>query len=253
MSNPSKRIYTRTGNQAYKDYLARIKNEKNKGKKTKAKQQKPAQTSSSGFSLEDLADCYRINGIQYRNGIYQVDLAKTLLDNGASKTQDQWANYSKEAIANNQFYLGDFPLYHSLFSALFSNKDNPNYKDKIEEARTFAGKMCKNNWLMTLTRTKYKAIGKDEIIHNFGMQDQYKINENIAGLDEFVKNGSNKEVYKAILGMDDINLINQVYNWISGKDAFLWRINSKQDIECVARFNANLDRAYLDCSGYPSN
>ncbi len=113
------------------------------------------QPKNTNFSLEDLTDFYRINGVQYRNNTYTVDLSKSLLDNEASKTQDQWVEYSKEAIAKNDFYLGDFPLYHSLFTALFRNKDKQ-HKQKIEKVREFLKDNLFKHWLMTLTRIKYK-------------------------------------------------------------------------------------------------
>jgi hypothetical protein len=207
-----------------------------------------------GFSLEDLTDCWRVNNVNYRNGIYTIDLAKKLLDNGAEKTQDQWIEYSKQAILKNEFYLESFPLYHALFSSLFFNKENAQFKDKIEEARNFVSEMCIKYWLTTLTRIRHKAIGKDNVIHNYGMQDQHIIDENIIGDDEFVKNASDINVYKAILGNDDIILINNIYNWISGKDAYLYRLNNKpkKDHERVARFDTADDRFWLCCYGDPA-
>ncbi|HLC56788.1 MAG TPA: hypothetical protein VJJ23_06125, partial [Candidatus Nanoarchaeia archaeon] len=51
--------------------------------------EKPGETGSGNltvdFSLEDLTGSYRITGIQYRNGIYTVNLFKELLP---CQTQD---------------------------------------------------------------------------------------------------------------------------------------------------------------------
>ena len=74
-------------------------------KKRKPKQKVITQTASpeeilhlsKDFSLEELTDFYRINGISYRNEIYTVDLSKTLLE---SRTQDQHANQRKNAGSN---------------------------------------------------------------------------------------------------------------------------------------------------------
>jgi len=203
-------------------------------------------------SLEDSVDFWRVNNVNYRNGIYTVDLAKTLLDNGNTKKQNEWAEYSVNAKKNNGFYTGDFPLYHALFTELYKLRENPGMRDIAEEARSFLQEMFEQHWLMTLTRIKYKKNGKDVVAHNFNTSREYQIEENIIGPDEWVKDTSNKDVYRAILGDDDINRINEVYKWITGKNAYLWRVNSKSDTERVARFYAVSLRADLDCCGVPS-
>jgi len=205
------------------------------------------------FSLEDLAYYWTINGVQYRNGIYQVDLLKTLLDNKAKKTQDEWVEYSKKAIAKNEFYVGDFPLYHALFTALFKNKDDSRYKDNINKVKEFISKNMFDYWLTTLTRIRYKAQGKDEVIHNYKMQDQYEIQENIIGGDGYITQINPQNELNAILGSNNISLINNVYKWITGSEVYLLRVNSKprEDDEYVAGFNAYSNGAYLYCDRIP--
>ena len=195
---------------------------------------------SSDFSLEDLTDSYRVAGINYRNDIYQVDLKKDLLDNGNSKTQDEWIEYTKNAMQNNKFYVGDMPLYYSLFQTLFKNKDNAQFKDNIEEARKFLQKTCKDYWLMTLSRINYNKPGKDIITHDYGLQDKLEVQEDIIGSDGFISQLNPEKELKAVLGSSDINEINQVYDWISGKNAYIWRINSKpeQNDERIVGFSS---------------
>ena len=201
-------------------------------------------TGSTDFSLEDLTDFYRINGVNYRNEAYQVDLKKDLLENKAQKTQDEWIGYTKNAMQNNEFYVGDMPLYHSLFQTLFKNKDNAQFKDNIEEARKFLHKMCKSDWFVTLSRIKYKTQGKDIITHNYGLQDKIEIQEDIIGDDGFISQLNPQKELKAVLGSDNINKINQVYNWISEKEAYIWRLNDKpkQDAERIVGFSSVVDR-----------
>ena len=209
---------------------------------------------STDFSLEDLTDFYRINGVNYRNEAYQVDLKKDLLDNRAQKTQDEWAEYSKKAIKNNEFHVGGMPLYHSLFAALFKNKDNAQYKDNIEKARKFLQKTCKDSWLMTLSRINYTNQGKDIIIHNHGLQDKLEVLEDIIGYAWFIFQLDSEKELKAVLGSNDINEINQVYNWISGKNAYILRLDSKpnQNVERAVGFVSDDDRFWLDWYGDPS-
>ena len=231
----------------HKDYLEDL---KRKGTKPPP----PNPTLKGDFSLEDLADFWTIHGISYRNEIYTVDLQKILLDNGSSKTQQQWSEFSKQAIQNNGFYVGNYPLYHSLFSSLYKNKGNQTYKDKIEEIRQFLKDKFFNHYLITLTRIIYTTSGKDKVIHNYGLNDQYETKEDIIGPNELVKTASNKAPYKALLDTDDIDEINNIYKWITEKDAYLWRINKKpkkKEDERVAGFGADSSRAFLGCPGDP--
>ena len=59
--DPSRRIHLRTGNEAYKDYLDRVKNESKASKSKKDKQTHVTTIPSTEFSLEDLTDFYRVN------------------------------------------------------------------------------------------------------------------------------------------------------------------------------------------------
>jgi hypothetical protein len=202
----------------------------------------PNLQSNSGF--------WTIENVPYRNQLLQVDLLKELLDNGNAKTQDKWSKYSKMAKRSGDFYVGDFPLYHSLFASLYNLKD----KSNIEEIRSFLQKQFKEKWLTTLTKIKYNPKGNDEIIHNYNLADEYSFHDSFIGPDEYVKDSNNKTNYKSLLGSDNLQEINSVYKWITEKDAYLWRINSKPKTldERVARFDALSGRAGLSCNWYPS-
>ena len=210
---------------------------------------------SLGFSLEDKLNFWRFSNINYKNGIYQVDLAKSLLDNGNSKTQDEWIEYSRQAQRNNDFYLADFPLYFAVKLSLYENRNHSKYKDKIQEAKEFIKKNMFDYWLMTSTRVQYKKQGKDTIIHDYGLPDQYEIQENFVEIDGFIANPKTKAqpALNALLNLPTITPkeVNDVYKWLTEKDAYLIRVNSKSDTERVAWFGADSGWADLGCGGYP--
>ncbi len=215
------------------------------------KAQKPAvirEVNAKETGIEDLTDFWRVHGVNYRDRIHTVDLQKTLLDDRNTRTQDEWAEYSRQAKNQGGFYVGDFPLYHSLFTALFKNK-NGKGKGIAEQTRSFFQNEFFDKWLTTLTRITYNAPGGDRIEHNYGMPDKYTIDRQIIGPDEWVKDAINGGVYEAILGTEDTTEIQEVYKWITGEDAYLWRLNSKpeKDEVRVAGFDADSDRAYLSC------
>ena len=204
---------------------------------------------SGEFSINNNPNFWAVTGVNYRDGIYHVDLQKELLDNGDSKTQDQWSEYSK----TNEFKLGDFPLYHSLFQALYQNRDSSN-KHLVEQAKQFIKEKMFKNWLMTLTRIKYMpSPNKDIVIHNYKMPDQYNVSDDFVGPDEWVKKLKEKNTFKALLGSDNLQEINNIYKWITEKDAHIWRVNSKleKQKERVAGFVAFSGRALLSCAWDP--
>ena len=219
---------------------------------------KPEEEKKQETNLEALTDFWTISNVEYRNGIYTVDLAKTLLDDGNAKTQEQWADYSKQAQKSNGFYAGDFPLYHAIFTTLFKNR-NGKQKDNIEEIRQFIKQKMIEKWLTTLTRIQYNPKKqKDKVMHNYNMPDQYIIEaDSFIGKDGLIKDTANvKEPLHALLStQQDVKEINNVYKWLTDVDARIWRINSevKNPEERVARFNVNSDRASLDCDRNPQN
>ena len=209
-------------------------------------------------NLETLEDFWTIGNVEYRNGIYTVDLAKELLDNGNTKTQEQWAEYSKQAKQNNSFHTGDFPLYHAIFTTLFNNR-NGKQKNDVEEIRQFIKQKMVEKWIMTLTRIQYNPKKqKDKVIHNYNLPDQYPIEtDSFVGDDGYIKSTNNvKAPLQTLLDTkQNVNEINDVYKWLTDVDAYLWRVNSevKNTDERVARFVAFSVRAYLDCDGDPQD
>ncbi len=221
---------------------------------------KPASTSSGGSSgslpptnsrLDSTIDYWSIPSVQYRGGIYIVDLAKSLLDGGNKKTQDEWIAYAKEAQPKDEFYTGDMPLQHAIFTATFQLEESAGK----EEIRQFVKKHMFERWLMTTTRIYYQPQGSTEdiIVHNKGL-DEYQSRENFVFPDEYVKDSTRPSNYKALLDVDNLEEINKVYQWLTEKNAYLWRNNSRtRNVEeRVARFVAGSGRAWFYCDRNPS-
>ena len=202
----------------------------------------------SNLGIQSTKDYWQIPEVEYKGETSIYDLAKTLLDNGNAKTQDKWAEHRKIAEPKGYFYLADMPLYHAIFTAAFKQ---PNSNQK-EEIRRFIQEQIRSKYPITLTRIQYTPKGKDKIIHNFGTNEQYDLEEYIAGPDRKIES-EDRNALNALLGTDNINEINEVYNWINNKPIYIWRVNEKpeQIEERVAGFIANSDRFNLNCSGSP--
>src|SRR3989344_4184184 len=197
------------------------------------------------LGIKSTEDYWQIPGVEYRGETSMYDLSKTPLP---SKTQEEHANQRKIAMQNNDFYLADMPLDHAIFTAACKQ---PNSKQK-EEIRRFIQEQIRSKYPMTLTRIAFSPRGKDKIIHNFGTNEQYNLEEDIVGPDREIKS-EDRNALNALLGTDNIHEINEVYNWINNTPTSIWRVNQKpeQIEERVAGFSANSDRFYLSCGGYP--
>ncbi len=207
----------------------------------------------SNIQISNISDAWQISGVAYRNGIYSVDLAKSLLENGSAKTQDDWAAYAETAIAQNGFRTPDYPLLYGIVKALYIARNDVSKAQEVEEAKQFLKSSARAKWLMTLTRVKYQATGEDEVIHNHGTRERYSKNVNFVGSDELISSTNNILPYQFLLGTaDDANEIKNTFEWLNGTNTYLWRVNSKQDTERVAGFGAGSDWAGLVCGGVAS-
>ena len=128
-------------------------------------------TGSRDIDVTSSGDFWSISGVPYGTEFYTVDLLKTLLNEGNAKTQDEWIEFRKEAIPKNEFYTGDMPLQHALFTTLYKLRDDTVKKDEVETIKEFVKKPMFERWLATTTRIMYQPSGSldDVIIHNNGM------------------------------------------------------------------------------------
>ncbi|HRZ85716.1 MAG TPA: hypothetical protein P5277_02955 [Candidatus Paceibacterota bacterium] len=217
----------------------------------KAKETPQTQTDIYPVNINSTIDYWEIDGVKYRGKDCTVRLAKALLDNGIKKTQDDWAEYSIKARERGDFYVADMPLHHATFYAL-SKLDT----DESQEAREFVKNQMRAKYLMTLTRINYNPTGKDNVIHNYKIpNEQYQIDTDFVGKDGFISKVSPKDYLEYILGTQNVNEIDAVYQKINQTPAYILRLNSKpkNKDECVAGFYANSGWAALYCSGGPGS
>jgi len=147
-------------------------------------------------------------------------------------------------------YPTDAPLIWAIITRGYVIKNqNPEASEKL---RQFLGQGFRR-YPGTLTRIAYEPSEKDKIIHNYKTSDEYSIDTEVVGPDDFVQNISDKKVLESLLGTQDIARINEVSQWVNGTNGYLWRSNSKPEKkeERVAGFYAGDDRFGLDCGRDP--
>lgn len=197
--------------------------------------------------IASAGEFWTIDNVIYRRETWKVDLAKTLLDNGATKTQDNWIAYTRDARTQGAFYLPDFPLFHATINALYKQRENPN----IEEIRAWLQQQSRAKYFMTTTRILYKASGNDEVIHDHTLPAAQRIEVSFVGSDGWIKDSASPQAVQTLLGTtQNMQEINKVYRWLNQTDAYLWRLNnrSQHDTERVARFVADSDRVDFNCN-----
>ena len=219
-------------------------------------QEKQSRSNSqeSDIIITPNSDYWTIKGVGYRGNEVDVNLSKTLLDNGSNKTQDEWAKYSTEAKKRKEFYTPDFPLYYSVLKAVKLGQ-SLNQKG-ANEIRSTVKKFARENWLMALTRINYNQNTPDKIIHNYKQgNEEYSVDTNFIGQDGNISNLNPTKELSALLGTDNVKEIGDVFQWLNETPTYLWRLNSRPDKqdERVARFGASSDRASLNCYRDPSD
>ena len=206
------------------------------------------------FQIESLADRYRLHNVQYNNGVYVVDWSKELLENGATKKQQEWI----AATQSTEWKIPNMRLYHATLATLYRHKDHAAKEQQklVKELQQvfktdfFSGKL----YMTTSTRIQYAASGLDNVTHNFGYPFAQKHLLALAGQDGYVDSSSGMEAQmEVLLGSRDLAEIEKMYEWVSGKKPYLWRLEQalQQDEERAAVLGCNygINRFNIYCGG----
>ena len=179
---------------------------------------------SKEFSIEKLADGYRIAGIECGNNYYDKELSTELLP---AQIQDVHAERARNAKPN-EFRACSAPLIYAIFKTLYENRDNEKYSVTIEEARNFLQKTFQENFLITLSRVQYNPQGLDWITQDYKQRTKDEKQAKLFGSDGLItKPEANlQDCCQAILGTkDDVNKIDAVFKWATNKNSCVYRIN----------------------------
>ena len=181
-----------------------------------------ATTSSGGLESRIITsdDYWTIQNVNYQGKIQSMDLSKELLPR---REFNDLMEYVKKAKVEDFIAISMRDTY-SLFKAVYESKD----KSK-EEIRSFLKGSMENNWLKITTVIQHRLSGKDQIIHDYSLPNQEIINQRFVGPDELVKDSNDFELYNHLLGSKNVNEINEIFNWITGKDLRIYRFNFIKD------------------------
>ena len=168
-----------------------------------------------------------------------------------SMNHDELIKYHNDKKREGNPYLGSAPLNIAIFSRAYEIRND---YEGINSLRDFFQKGLRQA-PNTLSRAFYMPEGKkDKAIHNYGTPDEYVLEENLVGEDNWIKNIKDKKCLTALFGTSDANKLNKVFQWLNSTDGYLWTLNSKPENkeERVVRFYANSGRLYLGCGRDPA-
>lgn len=179
------------------------------------------------FRLKEFADFWRVSPISLQGGYAALELQKDFLDLGKKRTFPEWVAYSKAAATQNKFYVGSSAMHYALTDLLHENKDHPKYSCEIESIREFLEKKLSKP-LMTLSKTTYRPLPyPDSITHTQG-NTRYSKLEHLFGSNGYLHNlWDGDRMCDALFGEEDKDMVTKVNQWISHKDTYLSRGNSK--------------------------
>jgi hypothetical protein len=185
------------------------------------------QAQNLGFSIEELKDRYRLNNIEYHDGIYVVDWSKSLLDNGQKHVQEEWV----QTTDRTEWKLPNSRLVHACLTALYKSRNEPDQTGLVQKMiENIFMPDFKENYLLTSTRVAYKPTGEDVVTHDIDQLTEIQIKTKMAGSARRIDadSGSQEAIY-AILGTRNLTEVNQVYEWASGSRPSLQTVLEAED------------------------
>jgi len=184
-------------------------------------------------------DAWTIDSVNYRGKIIPVVLSRELLPD---MNLDQMVAHAKRAIKKGEPYSADAQLVYAVAKRA---KEQGN-----EEVRKFMKDAIFSQYPNTLSVVRYNPAGKlDEIVHNPKLPNRFSTKVDFVSPDENVKGSARTNDYKALLGTSNPDEVDDVFGWVTGKRAYMVKINSKPSstTERVVKLVASSIRFCLGC------
>jgi hypothetical protein len=191
---------------------------------------------------------WEITGVNYGGKIqtYNVYAKMTV-----PMSQDKLAEFSRiEKEKGNPYAIG-LPRFIAICEAGINSKDADlikNFQKGLKEYPQFLSKVIYNPSPLA-----------DEIIHEYGMPDEYSLTGDIIGEDGWIREINNKKSLELLTEVKDIKKLNKFSQEINQTPMFLWRFNSKplERFGRAVRFIASDGRFVLGAywgshGGYPA-
>ncbi|MBI5391136.1 hypothetical protein HZB02_06630, partial [Candidatus Woesearchaeota archaeon] len=113
---------------------------------------------------------------------------------------------------------------------LYANR-NGTSKAVVEQARVHLAAVfaVSNPYIMTLTRAVYNPGGLDDVITDYGLLSRKQQQLTLVGSNGYIKAAATQAddaVHALLETSDSMSDVNDIFRWVMGKDAHLYRINN---------------------------
>jgi len=185
-------------------------------------------TGESTFYLEERVGSFIISGVPYRERTYTWEVkTDTLLE---KKSLAKLISQNLKGGMQNEYHVLPAPLYHALFKALYTHKDDAVCKASIAHQREKLENLMHDCMLLTLSKVEYYVPGQqDSVLHYIdGVTPQIENFDTICGVDGFITEIAGGNVHcAALLDDPDIQKVTLLYQWLTKKAPFAFRQNRK--------------------------
>ena len=182
-------------------------------------------------SLEERADCYRLEPVKYCDGFYRIDLGNDLLDQGYSRATKEWGDFTRAARRKGNLGVGTISDYYMFFSELYALKDQTQ-ASIVEGIRHSLQKFFEHLPLTTLSKVVYTPTGHDVFIPDVTKSARYHVDFKGFGGVLIKPTGEKGKIYEGgiararrvgmkMLGITDTSRANTVFKFITGLDTFV--------------------------------
>ena len=202
---------------------------------------KSARETSTAEAVSDNA--WTIEGVNYRGQIVPVNLSRKLLP---AMNLSQMSAHAKKAMKKGEPYAANAQLVYAIAKRAMEQGNR--------DVQKFMREAIFNQLPNTLSVVRYAPEGRiDTIVHNPGLSNKYSTKVDFVASDELVRGSKRRNDYKALLGTDNPDEVADVFGWVTEKDTYSWRVNSKPSSvdERVVGLYAGSSRFCLDCGGDP--
>lgn len=178
---------------------------------------------------------YTLKGVRENGRIYTAKVMENLSE---PMNYEQMQEFDFKAREAGNPRLISIPIFFQLAKSGMQIKDNAflNFLN---------GNLKK--WPNFFSAVNYSANEKDKIIHYEGTPDEYFFNGNFVGTDNWIEKIEDKKTLVSLTGIKDVAFLNKISNSLNSTNAYLWRVNSKPNLDNkkIVRFGAYPNRLYL--------
>jgi len=187
---------------------------------------------SKKFIIEELPDRYRLLNVLYQGENWNFDWFKKLLDNGAEHHLEDWIKITK----NSEVKIPNSRMVHANITTLYNNRNNPKtaQKELLEEVvKDIFRRNIRENSGLTSSRIIYEPQAPDTVIHNFGYENQFSIQQDMISRAWEIKENSHWLALpiNALVGTTNVSEVFQIYNWLYKKPC-IYLLNQRVKDQC---------------------